>query len=71
MVREITIVAEVKRPETTARDEATTAMEGGETVSMVALNKERTGRVLFSYLSWVTGTGDKGGVTGFTPQIMI
>lgn len=39
------MVAEVRRPEITARDEATTAIEGGETVSMVARNKEKDGEV--------------------------
>jgi len=36
VMREITTVAEVKRPEMTARDEATTAIEGMLAVAIVA-----------------------------------
>ena len=39
VVRDITMVAEDRRPDTTAREEATTAIEGideGEAASMVA-----------------------------------
>lgn len=43
--REITMVAEVRRPEMTARDEATTAMEGtDEGVSMVGGTEASQGR---------------------------